>query len=123
MSTNYLALYAPKTFQNVQRFRGGHALFTFPTMPIKCPGAPQKIMYLADDYWRKVGFQFLFQLFMLILLCIFCLLIDFTAGENTDSVYFQLLICCLLVDFVVYLLFVYLLIWTTGEQIHSIQFF
>ena len=54
VSTNYSALYAPKTFENMRRFRGGHALFTFPTLPIKCPGAPQKIMYMADDYWRKV---------------------------------------------------------------------
>ena len=22
-------------------------------MPIKCGGAPQKIMYLSDDYWKK----------------------------------------------------------------------
>lgn len=55
VSTNYSSLYAPKTFENVKRFRGGHALFTFPPMPIKCPGAPQKIMYLAEDYWRKVS--------------------------------------------------------------------
>jgi sulfide:quinone oxidoreductase len=26
-----------------------------PPPPIKCAGAPQKIMYLADDYWRRSG--------------------------------------------------------------------
>ncbi|CAI8018762.1 Sulfide:quinone oxidoreductase, mitochondrial [Geodia barretti] len=57
VSTNYSSLYAPKTFENVRRFKGGHALFTFPTIPIKCPGAPQKIMYLAEDYWRRNGMK------------------------------------------------------------------
>lgn len=28
----------------------GTALFSCPTMPIKCPGAPQKIAYLACDH-------------------------------------------------------------------------
>lgn len=54
VSSNYSAKYAPKTFENMKRFTGGNAIFNMPTMPIKCPGAPQKIMYLADDYWRKV---------------------------------------------------------------------
>ena len=31
-------------------------------MPIKCPGAPQKIMYLAEDYFRKVWNIYLFNL-------------------------------------------------------------
>ena len=31
------------------------ALFTQPPMPIKCPGAPQKIAYLAADHWRRQG--------------------------------------------------------------------
>lgn len=29
------------------------AIFTQPNTPIKCAGAPQKILYLADDYLRK----------------------------------------------------------------------
>ena len=33
----------------------GTALFTQPSMPIKCPGAPQKIAYLFADYLRKKG--------------------------------------------------------------------
>lgn len=34
---------------------GGTAIFTFPATPIKCPGAAQKIMYLADDAFRRNG--------------------------------------------------------------------
>ncbi|MCH1401579.1 MAG: NAD(P)/FAD-dependent oxidoreductase, partial [Schleiferiaceae bacterium] len=46
----------PKTvWEKVQQFKGGNAVFTQPTTPIKCGGAPQKIMYLADDYWAKQG--------------------------------------------------------------------
>ncbi len=44
-----------KVWENVQNFKGGNAIFTQPTTPIKCGGAPQKIMYLADDYWAKTG--------------------------------------------------------------------
>lgn len=41
-------------FQAIKRTKDGEAIFTFPKPPIKCPGAPQKIMYLAEDYFRKV---------------------------------------------------------------------
>jgi sulfide:quinone oxidoreductase len=41
------------TWEVLQEFKGGTAIFTQPSTPIKCGGAPQKIMYLADDYWRK----------------------------------------------------------------------
>lgn len=43
------------TWKVLQEFKGGTAIFTQPATPIKCGGAPQKIMYLADDYWRKSG--------------------------------------------------------------------
>ncbi len=39
----------------IESFRGGTAIFTMPPVPIKCAGAPQKIMYLADSLWRKKG--------------------------------------------------------------------
>lgn len=42
-----------KTWQVLQSFKGGNAVFTQPTTPIKCGGAPQKIAYLADDYFRR----------------------------------------------------------------------
>lgn len=41
------------TWEVLQKFQGGTALFTLPATPIKCGGAPQKIMYLADDYFRR----------------------------------------------------------------------
>lgn len=41
------------TWEVLKNFKGGTALFTQPTTPIKCGGAPQKIMYLADDHFRK----------------------------------------------------------------------
>ncbi len=53
VSSNYRYDLAPLTWQFIRDFRGGTALFTFPAGPIKCAGAPQKIMYLAADYWRK----------------------------------------------------------------------
>ena len=51
--SNYLPQYAGYTWECVQNFKEGKALFTQPPMPIKCAGAPQKIMYLAADYFRK----------------------------------------------------------------------
>ncbi|KAL4237657.1 hypothetical protein ACF0H5_002371 [Mactra antiquata] len=53
--TNYRREYVTKTYPAIQNFKGGNAIFTFPNTPIKCAGAPQKIMYLADEYWRKHG--------------------------------------------------------------------
>lgn len=44
-----------RVWQELQRFGGGTAVFTFPSTPVKCPGAPQKIMYLADDHFRRAG--------------------------------------------------------------------
>ncbi len=46
---------AEKTSQMLHSFKGGDAIFTMPPVPIKCAGAPQKIMYLADDIFRKNG--------------------------------------------------------------------
>lgn len=44
-----------KTWRVLQQFKGGNAVFTQPTTLIKCGGAPQKIMYLADDHFRQRG--------------------------------------------------------------------
>lgn len=41
------------TWEVLRNFKGGNAVFTQPTTPIKCGGAPQKICYLAADYFRK----------------------------------------------------------------------
>ena len=43
------------TWEVLKKFKGGNAIFTQPTTPIKCGGAPQKIAYLAADYWRQNG--------------------------------------------------------------------
>ncbi len=43
------------TWKVLQEFKGGNALFTQPATPIKCGGAPQKIMYLAADHFKKIG--------------------------------------------------------------------
>lgn len=43
------------SWECLRNFRGGTALFTHPSTPIKCGGAPQKIMYLADDHFRRAG--------------------------------------------------------------------
>ncbi|GAB3319070.1 FAD/NAD(P)-binding oxidoreductase [Hymenobacter humi] len=53
--SNYGYELAPYTWECVKNFKGGTALFSAPNTPIKCGGAPQKIMYLASDYWRKHG--------------------------------------------------------------------
>ena len=54
--SNYID--SEKTWKAVQAFEGGNALFTQPTTPLKCPGAPQKAMYMSSDYWinrKKIG--------------------------------------------------------------------
>ncbi|MDV7186940.1 FAD/NAD(P)-binding oxidoreductase [Lutibacter sp. TH_r2] len=43
------------TWETLKNFKGGTALFTQPTTPIKCGGAPQKIMYLAEEHFSKAG--------------------------------------------------------------------
>ncbi|HCO44299.1 MAG TPA: pyridine nucleotide-disulfide oxidoreductase [Gammaproteobacteria bacterium] len=55
VTSNYRGDLAPYTWQCVQNFSGGRALFTQPPMPIKCAGAPQKVLYLAADAWRRRG--------------------------------------------------------------------
>lgn len=54
-STNYVVDLAPKTWQLVQAMRTGRAVFTIPDGPAPCPGAGQKILYMACDYWREQG--------------------------------------------------------------------
>jgi sulfide:quinone oxidoreductase len=55
VSSNYDFRLAPKTWEMVRAFRGGTALFTHPATPVKCAGAPQKIMYLVADHLRRSG--------------------------------------------------------------------
>ncbi|RLA40823.1 MAG: pyridine nucleotide-disulfide oxidoreductase [Gammaproteobacteria bacterium] len=55
VTSNYSFDLTPYTWECVNNFKGGRALFTQPPMPIKCAGAPQKILYLAADHWRRNG--------------------------------------------------------------------
>jgi sulfide:quinone oxidoreductase len=55
LTSNYLFEVAPYTWEMIKNFKGGVAVFTNPSTPIKCGGAPHKIMYLACDYWSKNG--------------------------------------------------------------------
>ena len=55
ITSNYDKKYTRYTWESLQGFKGGNALFTQPHTPIKCGGAPQKIMYMAEDYLRKQG--------------------------------------------------------------------
>ncbi|XP_050295234.1 sulfide:quinone oxidoreductase, mitochondrial [Anthonomus grandis grandis] len=56
-SSGVCSIYLPKYVENVyptmQRLNSGNAIFTFPNSPVKCPGAPQKICYLTEDYLRR----------------------------------------------------------------------
>ena len=53
--SNYSPDTVEYTWECIQNLSAGTALFTQPPMPIKCAGAPQKIMYLAADRYRKKG--------------------------------------------------------------------
>ncbi|MGK2867326.1 MAG: FAD-dependent oxidoreductase [Mycobacterium sp.] len=55
VSSNYRFDLAPRTWNYIRDMRSGSAVFMMPSGPIKCAGAPQKIAYLASDYWRKQG--------------------------------------------------------------------
>ncbi|MGR8919656.1 MAG: FAD-dependent oxidoreductase [Gammaproteobacteria bacterium] len=53
--SNYSYDSVESTWANIRALKSGDALFTFPPPPIKCAGAPQKIMYLAEDHFRRSG--------------------------------------------------------------------
>jgi sulfide:quinone oxidoreductase len=53
--SNYSFDHVAYTWECLRTFRGGTALFTTPNTAVKCGGAPQKIMYLADDVFRRHG--------------------------------------------------------------------
>lgn len=53
--SNYSYEHVDYTWDTLEKFTGGTALFTHPATPVKCGGAPQKIMYLAEEYLAKRG--------------------------------------------------------------------
>ncbi len=53
--SNYSYDTVSSTWDAIRTFQGGDAIFTEPKTPVKCGGAPQKIMYLAEDAFRRQG--------------------------------------------------------------------
>ncbi|XP_018335772.1 sulfide:quinone oxidoreductase, mitochondrial [Agrilus planipennis] len=53
--SNYSPEYVENTYKVLQKLESGNAVFTYPDSPVKCPGAPQKICYLTEDYLRING--------------------------------------------------------------------
>lgn len=53
--SNYAYDLVDSTWESLRQFEGGNAIFTHPSTAVKCAGAPQKIMYLADDHFRRRG--------------------------------------------------------------------
>lgn len=49
----YRYQYAEKLSKLGEKLKSGKAIFTEPAMPIKCAGAPQKILYLWSDQWAQ----------------------------------------------------------------------
>ena len=56
--------FAVKMNKLVNSFRGGKAVFCIPPQPIKCAGAPQKIMYLSKDVFDKHNLSYSIDYYM-----------------------------------------------------------
>ena len=52
VASNYRYDLVDYAWESIRNTRDGNAIFTQPPMPIKCAGAPQKICYMAEDYFR-----------------------------------------------------------------------
>jgi sulfide:quinone oxidoreductase len=55
--SNYSFEHVDKTWDYIRSFQTGRAIFTQPSTPIKCGGAPQKIAYLAADNFLRRGLE------------------------------------------------------------------
>ena len=53
--SNYSYETVDSTWQNIINVTAGTEIYTMPSGAVKCGGAPQKIMYLADETFRKNG--------------------------------------------------------------------
>ncbi|MEE9438938.1 MAG: FAD/NAD(P)-binding oxidoreductase [Saprospiraceae bacterium] len=53
--SNYSYDTTASTWDAIKNLKSGTAIFTHPSTPIKCGGAPMKIMFLAEDHWKKQG--------------------------------------------------------------------
>jgi sulfide:quinone oxidoreductase len=55
VTSNYRYDLTPYTWELVRGLKAGRAVFTQPAGAVKCPGAPQKALYLAADHFRRGG--------------------------------------------------------------------
>uniref|UniRef100_A0A6B2L5P3 Sulfide:quinone oxidoreductase, mitochondrial n=1 Tax=Arcella intermedia TaxID=1963864 RepID=A0A6B2L5P3_9EUKA len=55
--SNYSPDTVQKTYEFLQQMKEGKIVFSQPATAVKCAGAPQKIMYLCDDYLRRNGLR------------------------------------------------------------------
>lgn len=55
VSTIYGAHTVSKVFPTIEKLQRGQAIFTQPAGVVKCAGAPQKVMWMALDHWKKAG--------------------------------------------------------------------
>lgn len=55
--SNYSFETVSSTWDAIRNMKSGRAIFTEPTTGVKCGGAPQKIMYLAEDHFRRQGIR------------------------------------------------------------------
>ena len=54
-SSNYVDERAPYTWQLIEGFRSGDAVFVVAAGPVPCAGAALKPLFLAADHWRRTG--------------------------------------------------------------------
>lgn len=55
--SNYSYETVGSTWDTLRNFKGGNAVFTYPQNPIKCAGAPQKIMWLSEHFLEREGLR------------------------------------------------------------------
>lgn len=55
--SNYSYETVTSTWDTLRNFKGGNAVFTYPQNPIKCAGAPQKIMWLSEHFMEREGLR------------------------------------------------------------------
>ncbi|EDW68673.1 sulfide:quinone oxidoreductase, mitochondrial [Drosophila virilis] len=55
VSSIYSPMYVDRVYDCLRNIKDGNAIFTYPSSPVKCPGAPQKIVYISEHYFRKMG--------------------------------------------------------------------
>ncbi|PIO74645.1 pyridine nucleotide-disulfide oxidoreductase [Teladorsagia circumcincta] len=57
VTSNYTPLLCPKTNKELNTVTSGNCVFTFPNTPIKCAGAPQKVLYYGEEIVRNRGYR------------------------------------------------------------------